>query len=451
LTLAVNPTNAGVITSCPSIVRVDSNTPGYTLLFKSSSSNLAHTSIPGRTVPSTNNGNPATPSQLDLNSWGFALPNQTLTDYGTFDTTYTQRTNSPYATATDRYAAIPTTDKEVKHLYTGNYNDNNTVVYDDETEFYYGAAIDLNTLAGNYKTTIIYTAIGETIPCQWDNNISFEDPNCVEPSIACVSGPAFKGDVGNIINVNAATWAIGDTGIAYDTRGDGQEYCIGKLADDDIWMLNNLKLGSFDEDTLLTPLDTNVTDDWILPQIDNSATGYYFNAPHLYAFVTGQSNNYGDFDSTKPNSEETDINSPNFAGYYNWCAATAGDPSAGSSDPGYTCTSSGTYPNDATQDICPANWRMPTGGYAGEFYALYNAYSDDDNTFRRIGPFRGAFAGNHDGSYWLNQGGQGVVWSASHHSGDPDSAFALDFGLDFAFPHDFLMRVYGFSVRCLLR
>jgi len=51
--------------------------------------------------------------------------------------------------------------------------------------------------------------------------------------------------------------------------------------------------------------------------------------------------------------------------HYNYCAASAG----------YFCASSSTGNSD--QDICPAGWRMPTGGASGEYLMLNAAYSNN--------------------------------------------------------------------------
>ena len=52
-----------------------------------------------------------------------------------------------------------------------------------------------------------------------------------------------------------------------DTRGDNQTYQVAKLADNNCWMLNNLKLGSTSTTTLLTPQDSNIASDFTLPQL----------------------------------------------------------------------------------------------------------------------------------------------------------------------------------------
>jgi hypothetical protein len=351
-------------------------------------------------------------------------------DNNNFDTTYT------IDNASNKYALLPTLDQTVYQTDKA-ISENPAPIPDFKA--YYGAKLTLATIAGEYKTTITYTAVGAEVP----------EP----PEIACVTGEQFKGDVGDIKDAAIATsaWSIGDTGIATDNRGDGQEYCIGKLADDNVWMLNNLKLGSFDDSIGLTPVDTNITDDWSLPEIDNTTEPGY-GIPRLRAFIDGQSN----FATTKPNSEETDINSPNFAGYYyNWCAATAGLATT-------TCTSNSIMPPDAAQDICPANWRMPTGGSSGEFAILNGSMykgtlspadtstnSVHATNFRFDGPFRGAFTGGYSASLNIIEG-YGLIWSASH-SILYTSALGLIFNDDLVRLDHTSARSNSLSVRCLLR
>jgi hypothetical protein len=443
--LTIEPSSLGAFSSTCQNITVAANTPGYSLLVKSDSTNLIYqnpTTITPAPVVASTDKLIANPDVLPNDTWGFAIENQTDVITGSlingFNTTYT--TNN----ADNKYAKLLTTDQTI---YQTDKALGETPAPLSSFTAYYGARLTLATVAGEYKTTITYTAIGSEVP---------------EPlSVACVSGSAFKGDVGDIRNATTTTasWVIGDTGIANDTRGDGQNYCIGKLADDNIWMLNNLKLGSFDDDMLLTPADSNVTADWTLPKIDNDATGEYYDTPHLYAFVAGQTS----FSSDIPNSEETDINSPNFAGYYyNWCAATAGTVDT-------TCTPYSTEPTDAVQDICPANWQMPIGGGSGEFTWLNAKMNNPDVTSPTsnggdgyyqnwwfTGPFRGVFAGNFQTSDWSNfQGSSGDVWTASRLAEDSSLVHILnintgEFGVSAVIPNYLNDRSYGNSVRCVL-
>jgi uncharacterized protein (TIGR02145 family) len=219
----------------------------------------------------------------------------------------------------------------------------------------------------------------------------------------------------------------------------------------------------------LTTADTNITADWTLPQIDSSTTGQqYYDTPHLYALVDGQ---YG-FSPDKPNSEEVDINSQYFAGYYyNWCAATAGTIDT-------TCAPMDgiSIPSDATQDICPANWRMPKGGQwddiTNDFAQLNIAmfgdpglttssnYDDQAHlaNFLFSGPFRGILAGFHSGWWDVQIGGENGVWSASSTTGYPHYSSQYAYGLTLVSVYSYFVlpgnqiygRYFSLPVRCLL-
>jgi hypothetical protein len=431
--------SAGFSSTCQTL-SISTNRPGYELLARVSSSNPNYSSgsptnallytdatskNPIPAIPMTAAAVTA-PAALTPNNWGFAItsPNSTLAAASPLNG-FDNSTDYASTPATSKYANLPTTDTQI-------YQTNQTVTPLDEFDFYYAVAINTSQAAGTYANRITYSVVGADIP---------------EPVYAaCVNGPAFKGDIGDILNAGTTTdgWSIGDTGIATDARGDGQQYCIGKLADGNVWMLNNLKLGSLDTTIDLTPADTNIASNWTLPRIDNTISSLDYDTPRLYAYVDGQSG----FSLSIPNSEETDINSPNFTGYYyNWCAATAGQVT--------TCVSAATMPNDATQDICPANWRIPTGDSSGEFAALSTAMATaNDNSayqnFRFDGPFRGVLAGNRNGSNWTGQGIGGIVWSASHHPDGSPVAFGPFFFSDSIDLGDFWDRYNNLSVRCLL-
>jgi uncharacterized protein (TIGR02145 family) len=456
LTLDIMPTQSGVVSTCPHIIRVDSNTPGYSLSFKTSNSNLTHTSIPGETVASTDNN--TTPAQLDLNSWGFALPTAsdiTLSGYAPFDNTYTQRTNSPYATTTDKYATTPITNTELKHLTTGNHNEN-TVVSDDQTTIYYGAAIDFNTIAGQYKTIITYTAIGESIPCQWNPDISFEGLECKElaymQDFTTTDCQALGGDT----PLNTTTDYTPYTTTLTDKR-DGTEYRIRKLADGKCWMIDNLKLELGHQD------DTNPTKDTRILEPSNTNvennTPIYFTQDGTSAgqALTGMTDNFttsghntrnGDSSITSPNLDawrQNNPNDPNMSNSANCQNNTSTDSNNGNvsyntnSKTGcgylynyYTATAGSAAQADysngkgagyiALQSICPSGWKLPTGQYNGDFSNLdqyYNGngdYHNDDvislGLWLSAGAWQGAFSGGYSSGLY-GQGSHGDYWSSS--------------------------------------
>jgi hypothetical protein len=444
--LSIDPTNAGVFKSACQNIAVAANTPGYSLSIKSSSTDLIYqnptTLNPKPIVPSTTTGTITAPATLPNDSWGFAVEKQAgMTS--NFDTTYTINNIN------NKYALLPTTDQTI---YQTDKALGETPAPLSDFMAFYGAKLTLATVAGEYKTTITYSAIGETVPCQWDNSISFDDLNCM---------PTMQ-------NFTTAECAIMEI---YTNNGDNnklitltdirnnQDYLVGKLADGNCWMLNNLKLGSLTNDITLTPADSNITANWVLPRV-NANTSHLDGVPSPYALLSNDSL----YVPGLPNSEETDINSSNFAGYYyNWCTTTAGTPET-------TCTISSVLPTDATQDICPAGWRIPIGveddlsknefsqlsakmaGFADSQDPDYlNFYETFYSNFLYDGPFRGVLAGFYNPGDYL-QGGSGTVWSSTHHQDISYLASALHFYDGLVWPaFGSGPRFNNISVRCLLK
>jgi uncharacterized protein (TIGR02145 family) len=357
---------------------------------------------------------------------------------------------------------------KVKELTTGNAN-NNSTVDNDRTTVYYATAVDMNTPAGQYKTTITYTALGVEIP------------PVVE--LACVSGLKFKGNVGTMSDLNTTRLAnVGDTGIATDIRNN-QQYCVGKLADNNIWMLDNLKLelGVTNVDPILdtttlepansniatsTPIDfawssftsgtaaysgSFVTDGYLTRDGTSDATRSNLDAwrqvdPSINAYCNGTNNDSQGY------GKITDIGSLTNCGYlYNFYTATAGTAPQSQ-------TTNGSL---ASGSICPANWQLPSGrNSSGDFGILDADYGgigsthslnkpDTQGLWLPNGAFRGVFSG-----YWSsglsNQGSAGRFWSRSVYS--VAVAWYMGFSAGSVYPGDgYLNRLNGFSVRCLLQ
>jgi uncharacterized protein (TIGR02145 family) len=217
-------------------------------------------------------------------------------------------------------------------------------------------------------------------------------------------------------------------------------------------MINNLKIGSTTGTTQLTPIDSNISQSWLLPQVGESADNYYDQA-----LVNGP----------VPGSTDN-INDSAFYGYlYNWCAATAGGAASGGAN---TCTASGIMPADAAGDICPANWRLPKGGLSddvdNEFsqlnakmagYAsnqvpdyIYNPWQGYDN-FQNTGPFNGVESGNRNISDWHGQGDNGFFWSGTHDSSYAGTVYRLVFNSGNVNPGNTSDRSGSLAVRCLVR
>ncbi|MDO5480147.1 MAG: hypothetical protein Q4F58_00530, partial [Candidatus Saccharibacteria bacterium] len=112
----------------------------------------------------------------------------------------------------------------------------------------------------------------------------------------------------------------------------------------------------------------------------NGGTGYSYNSVAL------QSSGYG-------------ISANKLGIFYNYCAASAGN---------YCYDSNQTTTNNADYDICPANWRLPTGGLSSEPYELFMAIPSATITdplsihYRLSAPLSGLY---RTGSAWW----QGVM------------------------------------------
>ncbi len=231
-----------------------------------------------------------------------------------------------------------------------------------------------------------------------------------------------------------------------DSR-DGQTYKIAKLADGNIWFLDNLRLDLTKSSVKYTisPADTNASQTAI-----NCLTGRTTGcaSPYTTAAVSGTwSNAYTgarinttyattiDSDSSKNYGNGSHI----YGVYYNYCAASAGS----------YCYASGAGTGNASEDICPAGWRMPTGDADGEWGALDSLInnrtaSDSASIQARLSlPLSGGF---YDGSA-SEQGLDGYWWSSTRNFGDLMYRFYADTTSTDATNSNF--RDYGLSLRCL--
>ncbi|MBQ3348742.1 hypothetical protein IJG90_04530, partial [Candidatus Saccharibacteria bacterium] len=222
---------------------------------------------------------------------------------------------------------------------------------------------------------------------------------------------------------------------------------IAKLADGNIWFLDNLRLDLTDSTvkTNLTSATTNATD---------TSLGYLKNGSGSSPYATAAVAEGMTADYTKPyisTTYKTTINSDSTKNWgngshmygvlYNYCAASAGS----------YCYVSNASPDgvNASEDICPAGWRMPTGDSTGEWGALdslinNNTASNSASIQARLSlPLSGYF---YDGSAH-GQGSDGYWWSSTRGRGGNMYyfyAYAADTGAT-----DYGSRSLGCSLRCL--
>ncbi len=301
--------------------------------------------------------------------------------------------------------------------------------------------------------------------------------------------------------------------IVIDNR-DEHPYLVQRLADGKCWMLDNLDLDLTDESIVanLTTENTNIdttNDPYALESLKNGARSNgnkYATAGLEYhnwtgAGMTPLSPNYsysqplvnrsGKCDSTKNSSapcvgvwQNADYthntilnkadaantiikdNANNIGGpgsykvgtYYNYCAATAGTYCYGNG------TSAGTTASgDATSDICPAGWHMPSdnGGTNGDYLTLcsaikggnegctgtaWNTMSITDSTSMQY-QLSTSLSGNYTSGTAYRQGTNGLFWSATYYNGANLRALFVD--SSGVYPQTYNRRDNGDSVRCV--
>ena len=270
----------------------------------------------------------------------------------------------------------------------------------------YAAYVAQNQIADTYNGVVKYTLVYPA--------------NAIEPS-----------QYPDIQNLDA-TLCTTTPSQARDIR-DGHVYTIQRLEDGKCWMIENLDLGRTDLTTDLTSVNTNLS---------TTVTAATFNS---WKKTTGsQTYDAGEFIplTTSNASDGLDTDSTSDTAYgtlYNFYAASAGTVS------GTNNTSNTTY------DICPAGWRLPTGGSSGEFRTLYTKYGSNA-TFRASIENSGAafaLAGSFSNSNPVNQGSRGSYWSSTRYNNSNEYILFLNTSVTAA--SDDSYRSYGYSIRCVMK
>ena len=224
-------------------------------------------------------------------------------------------------------------------------------------------------------------------------------------------------------------------GVAYQLKDsrDDTIYNVAKLKDGNIWLLDNLALDPATLKAGVTLDSTNTN----LPAgrtftLPNSVTAGFDGTATSY---TVAAINTASKDDTQPLGVEQS-GSGKVGVYYNYCAATAGT---------YCLASNHTDVNDAIYDICPKGWRMPTGGPSGEYRALRNQYSSDEEF---VASFRAPLSGYYDYGARHYQGEGGTFWSSTYSSAV--KMYYLLVGQIAAAPQADSDRFFGRSIRCVM-
>ena len=282
---------------------------------------------------------------------------------------------------------------------------------------------DMTETTGGVKLTTTYAAyISKTQPADtYSGQVIY---TLVHPADA--AAPTIPKSLDTATTMQEVTYCSEDLpeGQVYtltDSR-DGNTYHVARLKDGNCWMLDNLALDPTNSTTAsnMNASNTNATQEAINNLLNggSSTTGWSNTA------VADVDTNFYDGGYTTPRinnaSKDTLVTSYGPAStdgkakvgiYYNFCAVSAST----------YCYASGSgidVPDtliDAPQDICPANWRMPTGGDSGEYYTLAQKYgSDAANTNSLQYNLSTSLSGFYGNSSAVDQGSYGYWWSSTY-------------------------------------
>ncbi|MBR2841278.1 hypothetical protein IKE80_00610 [Candidatus Saccharibacteria bacterium] len=332
-------------------VNVQSNNPrGYTLNSTVGDStyntrNLNHSSS-GTASPfsSIDYGTTvSTLNNLSPNQWGYSFS----LDNGT---TWINANKTGDVNDTG-YSGLPLyTDEE--HITTLKESSSTTPAGGDNIKFKIAAKASAAQISGEYKNIINFTAIGVPAPAYYIQDLSASE-----------------------CQARATDQAI----IVYDRR-DGSDYTV-RYINGNCWMTQNLRITG-----TISATDSNFSS----PASFNTAAGGDLRGGSI-TYTAAQSHR----------ADSTDVSDSSSLGYtvdqlgawYNYCAASAGQ----------VCSNQTQI--DATQDICPAGWSLPT----------HNQHDSIDGYTYTLS-YSSMYGGYYYVSSKLSATSNGIWWSSTANS-----------------------------------
>ena len=388
--------NVNYIVNVDTSLAIDLSTNDVTLnLFPNN-----HTFDYGDVNVSVTTNNP-TGYKLSMSSMGTSLINQddntkTIPTLATLSGGYTDETFT-----TNRWGYhLGTTGNYVPFVSGVTLVNKTTLADNDVTTIRFAGKIDYNQSTGVYSLPITYSAVANYVPRNMQR-MKKED---------CPTTPS----------------------IVIDSR-DGTEYYVQKLADGNCWMLDNLRL-----DPTTVSLDdlkgaTNASDTSLTYLKNGGGSGQY---PASGVTASSWQNSLvlpyvkTNYINTIPSSA-VGAGSGKTGVFYNYCAASAGS----------YCYNSGV--GNATEDICPYGWRMPT---SSNYQAAYASYGSNLNNFRNALSL--AIVGSVSGGSLAGQNGYARYYTSTYYNSGRMMYMFLSGSPNVS---DNLERWYGASVRCVLK
>ena len=242
-------------------------------------------------------------------------------------------------------------------------------------------------------------------------------------------------------------------------KRDGQVYVVAKLADDNYWMIENLRLNN--NSTTPNWGDNSLSQGFggVFNGLANAESGNFsssttsnslYNTGNAYTMPRYNNNNTN---SPVANMTGADGDIYSYGNYYTWAAAIANTTAYGSSS------------DVINTSICPAGWHLPYGGSgtgtnggntSGGFYNLNYKINNNSNVTNatagrnlRAYPNNFVYSGYFGSSSARNRGSFGYYWSSA--ASDSYNAYYLLFISSSVGPGTYGNNKYnGRSVRCVL-
>ena len=267
-------------------------------------------------------------------------------------------------------------------------------------------------------------------------NITITEDLSSEGKLLYANWLASSGDMQTWSSCNELS--VGDVLALTDNR-DNNTYAIAKLQDGNCWMIENLRLDP--SKVTFTAANTNSpTPDFIAsaPSSTTSTDLCNQDAADCVNQVAFDTNNINRKLTANPTTNDSKSSWYGYGVWYNWYTATAGN--------GVRETLTGSV----SGDICPAGWRLPTGGPNSEFVALNSAVNNgqtrSDANFKNY-PNNFVYSGDHNAKVDGGRGTYNRYWSAS--ALDIDKSYRFGMTSSSVTPANTWNKWDAFTVRCI--
>ena len=273
----------------------------------------------------------------------------------------------------------------------------------DNIDLYFGINADTNMPSSTYSTTITYTAISESVE-DYPTMQDFTLDDCA--NLAYDTSTTLK-----------------------DTR-NGANYRITRLKDGNCWMTQNLRL---DGGITLNSDNTNLPSGTSINVPANIEEGTTSDATSLQIIRNKINETTGE---------------PYDGNLYNWCAATLNN------------TDCNTTTAEATQDICPKGWTLPSRIGSPSYPNLFGYYnlpagysgSGDYTGILESSPLNFVRNGYYSTNYG-NQGSYGYYWTRTPGNegteSDKNNAYNFRYDSTILYTRHYGWRANGIAVRCV--